>query len=220
MEVNRKKLFPVFVIVLLLFFTYWIGIQFSETTIRNFIQSVGPFGPMVLTVLIWLTHVVAPLSATPFYFAGFYLFGQNVIVYAYAAAIIASITNFWISKIWGRAIVEKLAGAENMEKVDQLTQNYGYLSLFIIRIFLGMFHDVISYLFGLTEMKFLPYFTVSVVGMIPGNILWYYLSTKIANPLAFTIMSFLFAYICLSAYILGVKFFRQPTKIGSRKVKA
>ena len=209
--VPKKGYVPLIIIVVLFLVFYLIGTNIPEQTIREVIKNAGPLGPVVLIFLIWTTNVIAPLGATPFLFAGFYLYGQAVVIYGSAAAVIASVTNFWIARIWGRSIVEKLAGIDSLEKIDSLTSNYGLQALFICRVLLSQFHDIISYAFGLTKLKFLPYFIVSTLGTIPGTILWYYLSTKLNNPLAFTALTLLIAYVSLASYVLWLKITKKNT---------
>ncbi|MDO8570670.1 MAG: VTT domain-containing protein [Candidatus Daviesbacteria bacterium] len=211
---TKKNYLPLIITGILFLIIYFIGINIPSETIKNIVENAGIFGPVVLIFLIWITNVFAPLGAVPFFFAGFYLYGETIIIYATIAAILATISNFWIAKIWGRKLVIKLLGIENLEKIDKLTDNYGYQTLFIIRIFLGSFHDIISYIFGLTKIKFIPYFIISFIGMIPGTLLWYYLSSKIQNPLIFTILTFGIAYLLLSLYILGLKIFKKEKQFS------
>lgn len=189
-------------------------LKIPSETIKNIVEDAGFFGPIILIFLLWITHVIAPLGGAPFLFAGFYLCGQTIIVIAVIANLLSAVTNFWIAKIWGRSLVIKLLGSTSLEKIDRLTENYGYLTLFIIRIFLGGFHEVISYIFGLTKIKFIPYFIISFVGMIPGTLLWYFLSSKIQNPLIFTILTFGIAYLLLSLYIIGLKIFKKEKQFS------
>ncbi len=214
MRVEHKSYLPLIIIGVLFLLIYLVGSRVPEITIRETIKSAGPWGPVVLIFFIWLTNVIAPLGGTPFLFVGFYSFGQKAIIYSYIAAFIAIITNFWIARIWGRSLVIKLAGEENLQKIDRLTENYGIQTLLIIRIFLGQFHDGISYVFGLTPMKFMPYLIVSTLGTIPGTVLWYVLSSKTNNPLVFTIISLAIAYLSLSAYILWIKIIKKEKKFA------
>lgn len=210
----KKNYFFLIITGVLFFLLYFISTQVPEETIRKIVQSYGPFGPIIITFLILLTNIIAPLGASPFIFAGFYLYGQMIVVFAFIAAILAAIINFWIAKIWGRSLVVKLAGMESLEKIDQLTDNYGYQTLFIIRLLLREFHDIISYVFGLTKMKFIPYLIISIVGMIPGTLIWYYLSSKIQNPLIFTILSISLAYLFLVLYLVWIKITKKEEQFS------
>lgn len=211
---TKKNYLPLIITGILFLLIYLIGLKIPEETIRNIMENAGIFGPVVLIFLIWITNVFAPLGAAPFLFAGFYLYGEMIIVFAVIASLLSAISNFWIAKIWGRKIVIKLLGMEDLEKIDRLTDNYGYQTLFIIRIFLSGFHDIISYVFGLTKIKFIPYFIISLIGMIPGTLLWYYLSSKIQNPFIFTILTLGIGYLLLSLYIIGIKFFKKEKQFS------
>lgn len=202
MKINKKGLLPTLFIIIFFILIYLVGTKVPEHSIREIIKNAGPWGVIVLILFFLLSNIVAPLSGSPFLYAGFYSYGQKVVFYAFIAAIIASIINFWIARIWGRPLVEKLAGKNGLSKIDSLTKNYGLQSLFIFRLFLKEFHDVISYAFGLSNLKFTPYFIVSSLGMIPATIVWYYISLQINNALAFTIISWLMAYASLTIYIL------------------
>lgn len=108
-----------------------------QENIRFFMAGLGILGPVVFVFLMMLTYIIAPVSASPLLFAGFYLFGRDVVIYSVAAAFISSIINFWIAKIWGRSPVEKFVGRKNIERLDKVTVDYGLQALFLIRVFQG-----------------------------------------------------------------------------------
>ena len=94
-------------------------------------------------------------------FAGFLRTNVSCVC-TFIAAVITSVTNFWIFRIWGRKIVAKLAPEKtNLDKIDSLTKDYGLQTLFIFNIYDKEFHDVISYAFGLTNLKFKQYFIIN-----------------------------------------------------------
>lgn len=201
-KISKKTLLPIVTVVGLFGGIYLIGTLVPETVIREFIDKAGPYGVIVFILLTWLTYILAPLGGTPFLYAGFYLYGQKVVIFTFMAAIMASISNYWVAKKWGRKLVIRLVGENDFNKVDEITRRYGLTSLFIFRICMGQFHDILSYLYGLTNIKFWPYLLVSTAGMIPSSILMYYLSAKMKNPLIFLIINVSIAYVFFSIYIL------------------
>lgn len=207
-KIPRRSYLPLIVTAVLFLLIYLIGTKIPEQSIRETVSNAGPFGAIILIFLFWITYFVAPLGGTPFLLVGFYFYGPKVIIFTTTAAFIASITNFWVARIWGVKLVTRLAGPENLEKINKLTKNYGLQTLIICRVFLGQFHDVVSYAFGLTPIKFKIYLTVTVLGMIPGTILWYSLATKINNALNFTIVTVGLAYLTLTLYLA----YRKITK--------
>lgn len=204
-NINKRDYLAILSIIAVFTAMLLIGYLIPEQSLRTAIEKAGPWGVIILIFSLWITNVIAPLSGSPFLYAGFYSYGQMSVVYAFIAAVVASITNFWIARIWGRNLVAKLAGEKNLAKIDDLTKDYGLQTLFVFRLFLKEFHDVISYAFGLTNIKFKSYFLTSTLGMIPATFIWYLISLKIRDPLTFTTVSWLFAYFSLAAYFVWIK---------------
>lgn len=195
---------------------YLLSNSFSDQEIRTFLQKTGLWAPFFFILLYTLTYIVAPLSGSPFLFAGFYAFGINVIFLATASGFIASIINFWIARKFGRRLVVKVAGYENTKKIDKLVNRYGPFTLFLLRIFQGGVHDILSYAAGLTSMRFTNYIIASTLGMIPGTILWYLLSLQVETPIAFTILTVTLGFVLSVLFILGGLLFR---KIKQKRIK-
>ncbi len=80
-KIHPKSYLPIVIIVLSFLFMYLIGSKIPESTIRKIIMNAGPYGVVLFIFLTWLTNIIAPLSATPFMFAGFYMYGRTVIFY-------------------------------------------------------------------------------------------------------------------------------------------
>lgn len=211
---KQKRLIPLIVTILLFGIIYLIGKSIPEESIRQLINKAGPMGPVVFILFMLLTYIFAPLSGTPVLFVGFYAFGKNVIFFASIAAFIASITNFWIARIWGRSIIEKLIGKDEIHKVDKFTQNYGLLALFISRIFLKGYHDIISYAAGLTSIKFSRYLIISTIGMIPGVSVWYFLASLVDDPVSFTIITIVEIFIFALLFGIGSLIIKKYKKIN------
>lgn len=211
MKYITKNNYPLIVIILLFIIIYFIGSTIPEKTIRDFVENAGIFGPVLIIFLFWITNLIAPVSGSPLLFAGFYLFGKEVIVYSLIASFIASITNFWVSRMWGRTVVERLAGVEGLDRIDKLADDHGPKTLFMFRLVLWQYHDVISYVFGLTKIGFRQYLLISTIGTIPGALLWWFLASKITNPAIFTILTFGIAAICLASYVCWIKFKKKQS---------
>lgn len=205
MKFINKKTYPLVIIIVIFLVIYLVGSKIPEQTIRLFVDKAGPFGPILLIFLFWSSNIIAPLSGAPYLLVGFYLFGNMVMVYSLTAAFFSSISNYWIAKMWGRRIVQKLAGTDGLKKIDHLAENYGPKTLFIFRLVLWQYHDVISYAFGLTKINFTQYLIITILGMVPGSLLWYFLSSKITNAVTFTVLTFAIACVSLTAYVFWFK---------------
>lgn len=204
---KKKKFYPIIVTVLILFAIYFLGRLIPEEALRSLIDDAGIFGPFLLVLLILLANIIAPLSSSPILLVGYYAYGRNIIFLASAAALVSFVTNFWIARKFGRSLVEKFAGKESMRKMDKLTNNYGLVALFFLRLFQGAIHDFISYAAGLTSMKFSSYIIVSSLALAPHTLIWYLFSLKVSNPFSFIAitaimtfsLSFLFILFTLAA---------------------
>lgn len=210
-----KKIYPFLGTISVFLIFYFFIRSISEETFRSVILKTGPFAPVVFILLMLVTQIIAPLSGSPILFAGYYVFGIHIIFLTFIASFISSITNFLISRFFGRKIVLKLVGSTNIQKVDAFSKNYGFMTLFLLRVFQGALHDFISYAAGLTAMRFLPYLFVSTLGMIPGTILWYVIGQQVDNAIAFTIASIIQGTIFSALFVLGfgiVKMLKKKTR--------
>ncbi|KKQ97288.1 MAG: hypothetical protein UT24_C0002G0037 [Candidatus Woesebacteria bacterium GW2011_GWB1_39_12] len=208
----RKRVVPLLFIVVISLLLYLLSRSFSEKEIITFINDAGFFAPVVYILLTLLTLVIAPFSGTPIIFAGYYAFGQRVIFYSIVAAYISYVLNFWIARKWGRTIVGKFVGKEDMKKVDELTKDYGIVTLVFLRIFQGSINDFVSFAMGLTNMKFKIYLVVSLLASIPGTILWYYLSLNADTPAQFTIIMLVLTLTLSFVFIMGSIFWKKFLK--------
>ncbi|KKQ55576.1 MAG: hypothetical protein US75_C0018G0004 [Candidatus Woesebacteria bacterium GW2011_GWC1_38_13] len=59
-----------------------------------------------------------------------------------------------------------------------------------------------SYFAGLSKMKFLPYFLISVLATIPGTVIMYFLSSYAKSTMEYIIYSFLFVSLIFPIFIL------------------
>lgn len=195
---------------------YLIGTQFSKEEIDSYLKVAGPWGPVALTAFLVLANVVAPLSNSPFVFAGFYAYGRWVIPLTLLAGLISSVTNFFIARYLGRKIVVKLVGEKNIKRADNFIQGNGLLMLFFLRVFQSGYFDYISYVVGLTSLKFTPYIIITLLGFIPGGLLWYLVSLKTDTALEFTAVSITLSSALSIIFFIGffvVEFVRRKTKV-------
>jgi len=98
---TKKLLLPILVTGLLFLLFVFIGYLIPKEVIVDFVKTAGPFGPLVLIGLFWITSFFAPLSGSPFLFAGFNFYGTDTVIYASVSSILASVSNFLVAKKWG-----------------------------------------------------------------------------------------------------------------------
>lgn len=197
-----QKYLPITATIFVFILMYLAGATVSKETVEQAVKTSGVFGPVILIFLLWITNVFAPLGATPFLFAGFYLYDQTIVIFAFIASLLAAVSNFWISRFFGRPLIERFVGKDGLKKVDNFTNEHGRESLLVVRICLSQFHDVISYAYGLTKIDFKSYLFWTIIGMIPGTIIWYWLSVRATGSWNFLFWTYLDGYLFLGAYIV------------------
>lgn len=169
---------------------YLLSNSLSKESIVSFLSQFGVWLILAFIILNTLTYVIVPLSNTPLLLAGFYLFGQKVVFYFILSMLISMFINYWIARVWGRGMVVKIAGKENIAKINNFLKSYNSVLWFVVlRLLQGAWHKFISLAFGLVKMEFVSYSFLSVITLVPFAVVWYILAGRVNNPVSFTILS-------------------------------
>jgi len=156
--------------------------------------------------------LLAPLSSTPLFFAGFAIFGKQVILYHFLANLISFGVNFWIARIWGRRLTQKLVGEKNMAKVNRLAQKHGLKTLAFLRLSQWYLNDFTSYAFGMTKIKFWPYFLTSFFASLPLFLIWWFvLAPSLDSLFTFALLWAIF-FIAFLLFVFGLSRTKNWTK--------
>ncbi|KKQ76919.1 MAG: hypothetical protein UT00_C0027G0007 [Parcubacteria group bacterium GW2011_GWA1_38_7] len=171
---ERKKVLNYLILIVVVSIALsLLGTKLDTVLIREFVSKTGYLSPFIFILLLSLCQIIAPVSGTPIYLAGYVLFERNVLFYNYASYLIAAFINFSIARKWGRNWVIRLVGKDDMSKIDTFAKGYGIKSLLFLRIFQSHLSDFISYAFGLTKINFIKYIIISILAPIPMLIVWY-----------------------------------------------
>ena len=94
--------------------------------VRDFIDEYGPYAMLVSAALMVFQSIAAPLPAFLITFANANLFGwwQGAIL-SWSSAMVGAAVCFYIARILGRDIVEKLTSKTGLESVDRFLKNMG-----------------------------------------------------------------------------------------------
>ncbi len=137
---------------------------------RDWIETSGTLAPVVFVLVKASTIAIAPLSGGFLYPLGGTLFGfgKGVALVVLADAIGGTIA-FWISRLFGRAAVERILGEEAGamgRALDAMGTMHGFL---VTRILFVMSQDLVSYAAGLTRLGFPSFLIIHVVvGVVPS----------------------------------------------------
>ena len=159
----------------------WVGSVFAMfatgdfSAASDFMAQYGPAAAVVSFLLMVFQSVIAPLPAFLITIANANLFGwwQGAIL-SWTSAMAGAALCFWIARVVGREAVEKLAGKNGIRQMEEFFQRHGTQSVLIARLLPFVSFDWVSYLAGLTSMRFWSFFLATGLGQLPATIVYSY----------------------------------------------
>ncbi len=154
----------------------------SPKRLRLFIASFGPFASVAFVVIQALQVVFAPIPGEVTGFVGGFLFGNTVgTILSTLGLTIGSVMAFGIARIFGMKLVEKVVKKEYISKFNFFVTHKGLYVSYILFLIPGFPKDSLCYLLGLTRLKFLDFFLMTLLGRLPGTIMLTFQGTAIKD---------------------------------------
>ena len=143
--------------------------------VKEFVAQYGVYAMAVSFLLMILQSVIAPLPAFLITFANANLFGwwQGAIL-SWSSAMVGAAVCFYIARILGRDVVEKLTSKTGLKQIDDFFDKYGKHSILIARLLPFISFDIVSYAAGLTSIGFWGFFIATGIGQLPATIVYSY----------------------------------------------
>ena len=145
------------------------------TEVKQFISSYGVYAAVISFALMVLQSIVAPLPAFVLTFANANLFGwwQGAIL-SWSSAMAGAAVCFYIARILGRDVAERLTSKTGLKQIDNFFEKYGNNTILICRLLPFVSFDYVSYAAGLTSMSFWDFFIATGIGQLPATIVYSY----------------------------------------------
>lgn len=180
---------------------------------REFIAKYGKQAAAFSFALMIFQSIAAPLPAFLITFANANLFGwwQGAIL-SWSSAMAGAALCFYIARIFGRDVVERLTSRSGLRAIDEFFERHGRQSILIARLLPFISFDFVSYAAGLTSMSFAGFFVATGVGQLPATIVYSYVGGMLTGGAKFVVMGLL---ILFSLSILSV----MLRQIYNEKVK-
>lgn len=175
------------------------------TKVRAFVESYGAYAAAVSFALMVLTSVAAPLPAFLITFANASLFGwwQGAIL-SWSSAMVGAAVCFYIAKILGRDVVEKLTSKAGLQQIDDFFDRHGKQSILIARLLPFISFDIVSYAAGLTSMSFVGFCAATGIGQLPATIVYSYVGGMLTGGAKMVVTALLIIF-ALSALVVMLK---------------
>lgn len=175
------------------------------TKVRGFVESYGTYAAVVSFMLMVFTSVAAPLPAFLITFANASLFGwwQGAIL-SWSSAMVGAAVCFYIAKILGRDVVEKLTSKAGLLQIDEFFDRHGKQSILIARLLPFISFDYVSYAAGLTSMSFIGFWVATGIGQLPATIVYSYVGGMLTGGAKMVVTALLIIF-ALSALVIMLK---------------
>lgn len=180
-KLNKKIIMAIVMIIGLaaaLYYCYYNGLfeNYTAEGIKEHISSLGVFGPIIYMIM----FSVIP-SGSIIAIAGGMAFGIYLgTLYTILGALLGATTAFYIARFLGREAVEKLLRGKFQSLGNGAKEN-GFLFILILRLIPVIPFNVISYGAGLTKINYKDYLLATMIGIIPGVIVFTNLGDKALN---------------------------------------
>ena len=121
---------------------------------------------------------------------------------------------FYIAKILGRDVAEKLTSKAGMQQIDTFFEKYGKNTVLICRLLPFVSFDIVSYAAGLTSMSFISFFVATGVGQLPATIVYSYVGGMLTGGAKLLVTGLLILFALSALIFMGRKIYmdRQNKK--------
>ena len=189
------------------------------TVVRDFVASYGAYASVISFLLMIFQSIAAPLPAFLLTFANANLFGwwQGAIL-SWTSAMAGAAVCFYIARILGRDVAEKLTSKSGLAQIDTFFERYGKNTILICRLLPFISFDIVSYAAGLTSMSFMSFFIATGIGQLPATIVYSYVGGMLTGgaKLFVTALMILFALSALIFMLRKIYMDRQSKKEKGR----
>ena len=143
--------------------------SWGPEAMQEWVKRAGVWAPVVLVVAKVATIVFAPLSGSILYSLAGAMFGfWEAFALLVLGDAIGGVIAFWISRVFGRTVVEQMLGGES-NLLGRVLQRIGTVRGFLItRTIFVTAQDLMAYAAGLSRIAFVPFLIIHVaVGLAP-----------------------------------------------------
>ena len=225
MKTFRIVLSLISLIAMILGFIY-IWHHYSDTIIKlttdkhyleGFIEQYPVYAPLIFISVQALQIIIFVLPGEVTQIAGGYLFGIWAgSLYSTIGAFLGTAIAFLLARLTGEVFIEMIISREKLDKWSYyLNHHQGLIPLFILFLTPGIPKDILSYIAGLTPIRFSTFVILTTIARIPGIILSSYYGSLIAQK-SYTIL--IIAIIIVAIIMISAYIYREELKSIKEKI--
>ena len=182
-----------------------------------FIAQYGKWAMAISFFLMVFQSIAAPLPAFFITLTNANLFGwwQGCIL-SWVSSMTGAAMCFWIARILGRDVVEKICTKGALLSIEEFFAKYGKRCILVARLLPFISFDIVSYAAGLTAMDFWGFFIATGVGQMPACIVYSYVGGMLTGGAK----KMFIGLMCLFALAIVVVLIRQVYNASQKKKEA
>jgi uncharacterized membrane protein YdjX (TVP38/TMEM64 family) len=193
MRRNKNKLFVNSLLIgAFVFLFFWVLFRYGDyltyllkdpAKFEKWILGFGAKGVLVFILIQVLQVVIFIIPGEVVQVAGGYLYGAVLgSLYSLIGITIGSVLCFAIARFLGYEFVRGMISEDKLKKFDYIINNKkGEMGLFIVFLMPGLPKDALSYVAGLTPVKFVNYFLITALARLPGIVISSYIGSNIEH---------------------------------------
>jgi uncharacterized membrane protein YdjX (TVP38/TMEM64 family) len=197
------KISVIFLVIIGLFWFNHSYLQLTPQQIRHWIVAAGIFAP-VLFILVYALRPLILFPASILSLSGGLAFGAFWgTVYTVIGATAGAVISFWVAGKLGKKMVNK-EWKGKAHVIQQQMEQRGFLYVILLRLIPLFNFDLISYLAGISKVKFQAFFFGTLFGIIPGTFAYNFMGASLVDgqPTTILIAVILFVFVlCLPLLI-------------------
>jgi uncharacterized membrane protein YdjX (TVP38/TMEM64 family) len=148
----------------------------SSQDLKDFVTGFGVLAPVVVILIMLVELIFVPLPASVIAITNGYTFGiMQGWLYSYIAYIIAAIIAFFLSRKFGQPLIERIVHKEMLEKYDCFLKRKGRYALWFAYIFPFFPNVILSFVIGLSRIRFRNFILYPLIGYIPNLLILNYI---------------------------------------------
>ena len=181
-----------------------------------FIQAKSGLSIVIYTLYTSISVMILSLPLIPLWpiIYDSYGFGPSVVA-TFIGVMVGGMINFYLTRKYGRPFILKRISEKDMDKLERITQIDKLRTFIFIRLIANNYFDAVSYLSGLSKIRFSFYF----IGTLVASLIWVpvsFLAISQANHLSekFSLIILGILYFAIALLGLGVlnKYLRKKEK--------
>ncbi len=179
-----------------------------------FIAQYGKWAMAISFLLMVFQSIAAPLPAFFITLTNANLFGwwQGCIL-SWVSSMTGAAMCFWIARILGRDVVEKICTKGALLSIEEFFAKYGKRCILVARLLPFISFDIVSYAAGLTAMDFWGFFIATGVGQMPACIVYSYVGGMLTGGAK----KMFIGLMCLFALAIVVILIKQVYNASQKK---